>query len=283
MAQYNRSFLVPYLENLCALLLAKDELAEFYGEMASENFGLEVESNRLKPPQEPYLEETGLQSFGMIVGGILVVVSWMDILIISFLAGLAGWFMLVVGTIWFISTKRANARREEAYREEYYKYAYQRRELDKALEVSRKEVAAYQKSYEKKSAQLDAVIEKVFSANIIPRRYRDKYAVAYLYDWFSTGGSDDLDMALNTYVLEEIKERLDIVIEQLSQSLLNQQIMIARQYQMEDNQERYHREMMGKLDQMQISADEQSRYLSMIEANTSAMTFLATVDYIRKS
>lgn len=283
MAKYDRKFLVPYLENLCALHLAQEQIQDKYNRDKRENRNIELQSEALEAPDGPYLEDTGLQVMGIVVGAILVVISWLDILIISFLAGLAGWFMLIVGTIWYISTKRKNDEAEADYAHEYALYAQQRKELDKALEHSELALFASASIYTDRNKSIIEVLDKMYAVNIIPRRYRDKYAIAYLYDWFSTGGSDDLDMALNTYVLEEIKERLDIIIDKLSQSLLNQRIMIAQQYQTMEMQQQYHQEMMDKLSQIQTTEEEHSRYLGMIEANTTALTYFAAADYLRKS
>lgn len=281
MARYDRRFLIPYLENLCALLLAKDQIDEQLNRDMQNTAVLEEENEALQPPWEPYQESVGMQIMGIIVAAFLIIVSFMDIIIISFLSGIVGWVMLISGIIWLKSIKERNDEAKFKYRIQYDEYVRKQRELDEALEKSYLSNLAVATIHDERNKKITAEIDKMYSVNIIPRRYRDKYAVAYLYDWFSTGGSDNMDMALNTYVLEEIKERLDIIINQLSQSLLNQQIMVAQQYKTQQMQQQYHDEMMGQLRTMQVAAEEQTCYLEMIEANTSALTFFAAADYLR--
>ena len=108
------------------------------------------------------------------------------------------------------------------------------------------------------------------------------YVAVYLYDWFSTSMADDLDMALNMYVLEEIKDRLDQIIDMLYESLVNQRMMLNNQMKTLEQQEQYHTDMIDKLNRLQLSAAEHSAYLGMIEANTSAMAYFSAAEYIRK-
>lgn len=283
MARYKREFLVPYLADLSALHMTKQKLKSNYEQALDNKIALERELAALKAPDLPILEDTGLQIAGLAVGIFCIFVSWFDIVIISFLAGVVGWMCTISAVIWIRSVKRSNAEKEWAYQHAYERYTKQRDSKKESLDGSIMVSYALKEIYETNAKEIDAVLNKMNAANVIPRRYRDDiYAVFYLYDWFSTGGSDDLDMALNTYVLEEIKDRLDVVIHQQSLSLINQRVMIANQYRSMELQEKYHREMVAKVDQLQLTAEEHSQYLQMIEGNTAAIAYFAAVDYIKK-
>lgn len=65
------------------------------------------------------------------------------------------------------------------------------------------------------------LIQELYSVNIIPSRYRGIYGVLYLYDWFGTSQADDMDKALNVYVLEQIRDRLDKIIANQAEMILN--------------------------------------------------------------
>lgn len=65
-----------------------------------------------------------------------------------------------------------------------------------------------------------------YSINIIPKQYRDIYAAFYLYDYLSTSAAS-LETALLHYNLEELKARLNEVIRQQSEMLLEMAIQSA--------------------------------------------------------
>ena len=50
-----------------------------------------------------------------------------------------------------------------------------------------------------------------------------------------------------------------------------------------EQQERHHQEMVAKVNQLQLTAEENQQYLQMIEGYTAATAFFAAADYIRKT
>lgn len=282
MAKYNREFLVPYLESICALHIAYIKVQQRGDEIIGKDEHLLNRLNSLNAPKAPDYKDTVPSIVGAVFGIILIVVSFLNIFILSFFAGLGGWFMLITSVYAFIKNTIENNDNEASYNIAYQRYS---QEWDKRND----EFTAHNNSISAECAQLDnesehiaATLEKVYDANIIPRQYRDVYAAVYLYDWFSTSMADDLDMALNMYVLEEIKDRLDSIISMLSESLMNQKIMLANQTKSIEQQQQYRAEMLGKLNCLQVTAQEQSAYLEMIEANTTAMAYFSAAEYIRK-
>ena len=141
------------------------------------------------------------------------------------------------------------------------------------------EVAIYWKN---ELDKISAVIDCAYNVNIIPRHYRDIYTAVYLYDWFSTGMSTDLDHALSMFVLEEIKAKLDIIISKLDDVLINQSHIISNQERAIAQQEADNKRLMNKLNDMQATEEERNCYLNMIESNTRATAYFAAADYIRK-
>lgn len=129
--------------------------------------------------------------------------------------------------------------------------------------------------------KIDKLLTQNYSLNVIPGWYRDMYAAVYLYDWFSNSYSDDLDMALNTFVLEQIKEKLDIIIRNQSEELLNQRIIIANQNESMRQAGQHHAELMNKLNQMHAAGEERKTYLEMIERNTAIDAYFSMATYLR--
>lgn len=282
MAKIDREFLVPYLENLCALHIAKWKVEQKKSEIAGRRNSVAYKMNCLSKPREPYYEETGFHVFSIILGVILIIVSFLDILIISFLAGLLGWLFVIVGAILLFRAKVRNEDMQSGYESQVMQYNNQleilKREADEVNTYAFVQYSLCQAEME----EIEPALQKVYAANVIPRRYRDIYVAVYLYDWFSTGMSDDVDLALNMYVLEEIKDRLDQIIDMLSRSLLNQKLIIDNQNRSMEQQRQYQKKMMAKLDRMQTTAEEHSRYLAMIEANTAATAYFCAAEYVRK-
>lgn len=292
MAKYNREFLVPYLQNICALHLAYQKLNKEVNEWNNIIKQLEVGQINHKP-KEPVEENpytTGRIS--CIVFGILGVLSsfvvFVDapddevglrffLFLITFLGSI---FLFIVFPIGLIkSTKAENIERVRKYQYEVAFY----NEVNELNESKKSRIPAsieHRDFWSQELQQVKQLLRHAYSANIIPSRYRDTYVAVYLYDWFSTSQADDLDMALNMFVLEEIKEKLDIIIARQSESILNQRIMLANQQKSLEQQQRHSAMMRSKLNRIAASNEERNIYLSMIESNTAATAYFAAADYI---
>ena len=292
MAKYNRDFLVPYLQDICALHLTdrklqarRYELEERIGELEAKKYYY----NPTPPKRRPVI------TFGVIIllllGGFILLVGIGNLfiaieqeitsmIICSFLIDAMG-----IGLIWFgygviDDHKEENKRIQKEYES---KVQSDKREKEK-YEQGLKRVPGLRTELQRcitEDRKVKMLLEKLYSANVIPRQYREVYAAVYLYDWFSTSGADDIEMALNMFVLEEIKARLDRIIENQSNIILNQRIMIANQQRAQEQQDRHNRMMHDKLNQLQVSSEERNRYLCMIENNTAVTAFFAQASYIR--
>ena len=70
------------------------------------------------------------------------------------------------------------------------------------------------------------LLDKAYSANIIPRPFRNIYAVYYLCEYIITS-HENLASALLNCNLDAIKQQLSIVIEQQTEMIVNQAIQIS--------------------------------------------------------
>ncbi|MBO5954084.1 MAG: hypothetical protein J6Q53_08240 [Oscillospiraceae bacterium] len=236
---------------------------------------------RLVEPEEPLYESMFMPISMLISGGCLVVIT-MIMTIPVFLVDLVAWGAILIGGIALCVNKKKNDEMEYTYQIKLDTYYEQMRELKKEDQKYAAMAFAECSLCHEERKKIDALLEKAYSANVIPNKYRDMYATVYLYDWFSTSMATDMDMALNMFVLEEIKDRLDTIIKMLNKSLLNQRIIIENQEKSIKQQEQWHKQMCDKLDKMQVTAEENTRYLAMIEANTATVSYFAYADYIRK-
>lgn len=80
---------------------------------------------------------------------------------------------------------------------------------------------------QKELGQISELKNLCFAENVVPVQYRTDRAVFYLYNWFTAHTSEDLDIALNTFV-HESSEKLDTLVSRQSDALLLQRIQEAK-------------------------------------------------------
>ncbi|MBR2889155.1 MAG: hypothetical protein IKC09_02630 [Oscillospiraceae bacterium] len=299
MAKYKREFLVPYLRNVCSLHLLEKKIDEQIYEWRRIVRTTEGRIIPQKPQREKELDASigcfGIFSTAMFVIYIMAIFIFG---VVPFVApipiGLPGWIIQIffLGAVLFAiptflcwkekyENIAINRKNEEYYQEKLNEY---NNRLDSAKEQARKEKIENTEilnNWIKEGQTVRGLLKKAYDANVIPGHYRGMYAAVYLYNWFSTSGADDLDHALSMFVLEEIKDRLDTIIENQSEMMLNQQVMIANQYAMIEQQKEYECMMRQKLNAIQATQEEQLSYSKMIECHTETLAFFAAADYIR--
>lgn len=300
MARYNREFLVPYLQDICALYMADRKIQNDIYE--KEDKIREYQRERFVPaPREPNYESGSIGCFGYLALGVcLLGVANILMLILKpgeYDSGFTA-FMYICGLIsaalggffFWRFCKEARDEREdndikwEIYQEELKQYKADCKQAKEDYRRYKTHIPFIQKEIETLKSEkndLEKLLTKVYGANVIPSHYRNIYAAVYLYDWFSTSASDDLDHALSMFVLEEIKAKLDMIIEQQSEMIMNQRIIQANQMKSMELQQKHNHMMRLKLDQLQITAEEQYRYVQMIEANTAATAYFAAANYLK--
>lgn len=289
MARYNRDLLVPYLKSVCTLHLAKKRLED-------RRYELEMHAERLEKgtynpkPGHAAREEISLGAFAAIIVALILAllntvagignVFWgsAEIGLTNLIMSLVFWIPLIIYFLYLKKKNKDNDKKHEADMERYGQLLQQNEQSKKKAISVRNEARMCQQECNR----IESVLNKVYSANIIPSYYRNIYVSVYLYDWFSTSGADDLDHALSMFVLEEIKERLDRIIENQVRQLVNQEIMLSNQYRSQEQQKSYERMMRNKLNQISATQTEQLSYTRMIEGNTAAVAYFAAADYLRR-
>lgn len=306
MARYNRDFLVPYLRNVYALHLAEEKAGADFAETVMRLHECEkVQKTGGVIMPKPPKEENNF-SFGRLIsilGGVFLIGYMFQICMLFFedppsikddlgiiVFGWAAILLLIaLGLVMIIVPVRRALKESAEYNELLQTYEYNK---ERAIETGEKNIAIAQRNITALEGKLQkireeedrirAVRDRLYGVNIIPSHYRNLYAAAYLHEWFSTGASDDLDHALSMFVLEEIKARLDKVIENQREIIINQQIQIANQYRSLELQEQHQKQLMAKLDRIEASEDERNRYLRMIDGELSTIAYFSAAEYFRK-
>lgn len=310
MAKYKREFLVPYLQDICALYIAEkkidDKISRTQREIRTVNSNVKYPD---KPTKEHYPATSGrnlavniiyMLTLGLSITFIFVALSVALVLWLSdelqFLTDPILLVPMSIGVLLFLISrpfrilKRKNDIRDdeaykkttEQYKQECKKYELQCIEVEACRAANIDNLNRRINKLDKERNKIQKLRTNAYNVNIIPGQYRNIYAAIYLYDYFSGSQEDDLALALNTFVLEQIKDRLDRIIENQSEMILNQYAIISNQQRAMEQQERHHAELCRKLDHIKTSNEERNTYLSMIESNTATAAYFAAADYIRR-
>ena len=306
MAKYDRDILVPYLNNLYALHLAKMRTSGKLRDIEIAENSI-WEEYRADGPEKPEIVRNGWTTMSKVAVILLFIIS-----LCAFITALAFWYepqyyyyfdmelnvtgllislslgiLSLIGGILVIKFERD--KNSKINMKNYREWEQKRKEFSDRFEIIKKNMGdtlsnldndkAFYKSQE---SQIDRLIDQSYAANVIPRQYRNVYAVYYLTEYFSSSSADDLDMVLQTFVLEQIKERLDRIIAQQEEIILNQQIAMADRIASNRSQEQFKREMTAKVDRLNASGEERNRYLAMIDSDVRATFWMATASYLKR-
>ena len=295
MANYDRRILVPYLRDVCSVEMLCRKLeqdvayyrreADKYAQWANRTYADPPKPDRINYSMGDESASAGAPVFVIIilVGIWLCSVPFLCILgIPAILYGLLGvWVMLSENH----DAKRKGDERFQHDMEVYRKQVEQNRQWraqKSGWKASSDKLRAKQNQAEKNLDMAKTLRAKLYSVNIIATKYRSIHAAYYLYDYFSTSRETDLDKIIQTMLLEEIIQRLDKIIAQLQDVLLNQRRQIAIQ----DSQNRMiaenHREEMKRIANMEKNQELQLDYQHMIERNQEVTNFFLAADYIER-
>lgn len=136
----------------------------------------------------------------------------------------------------------------------------------------------------KELREVQHLLKKAYSSNIIPGAFRNNlYAIYYLYDFINTS-NESFSTALLHYDLNEIKTKLDKIIAQQQEIIIQQSLIMAQNsQQLAQNQE-----FLKKLSSIEASSAQtayntaQSAYYSEIAANNSEVcAWIGIANYLK--
>ena len=284
MPKYNRDFLVPYLQDVCALHLLHRKLLVHRRDLENQVAVLQRGKEAVCPDvprQEPIV--TAGRIIAILIGGFFL---WMTLATITEQMGFfffAFSLILAIPFLWGGISGMRDAQKSNEYKEKEYMLCAQKyEEIVQQNKKGRARIPFLQEEIQRcqgEAKKVNGVLRQVYSANVIPGQYRNLYAAVYLYQYFGQSQADDLDLVLNTFVLEQIKAKLDVVIQQQSEAILNQRIMLANQEKTMEAQQKHAAMLESKLSRMEASDEERNQYLSMIESNIATTAYFATAQY----
>ena len=131
-------------------------------------------------------------------------------------------------------------------------------------------------------SKAQALRNSVYSVNIIPSKYRNVHVAYYLFDYFSTCRENDLDKIIQTLLLDQIVQKLDRIIDQNDEIILNQRYQIALEEQQNRMIAENHRRELKKIAQLESNQQLQLDYQNMIARNQEVTNFFLADEYIQK-
>lgn len=128
------------------------------------------------------------------------------------------------------------------------------------------------------SKQVDGILNRLYDINIIPLPYRNIYAVYYLYDYMRTS-RESLTAALLHCDLNEIKSKLDIIIEQQQEIIIQQSILISQNKEIMEAD----REKLERLAQIEKNTAMAAEYSEIAANNAYACAWIAAANYVQRT
>ena len=131
--------------------------------------------------------------------------------------------------------------------------------------------------------KFNGLLDKMYSLNIIPDPFRNIYAVHYLYNYISTS-NQTLENAMLHCDLEQIKQKLDKIIQQNEEIIINQSILMSQNQKIIQDNQSY----LSKLSSIEKntaktadSAERASIYAEIAASNAEACTYISLANYLK--
>lgn len=292
MAKINREIFIPYIKNICALHLLRRKLNEKTDSLEYQIRKVTV-GEKVPAVYEPYYDAVWTKGrVAAVIGAGIWAFPWVVCLLthpidsLSFYLVPAFCIAISAGIVFSTLNDVRDTKNENSYKAEIYQS-----NLDSSRKIKEKNESERNRKLPYLHEQLSecraayeeacSVLAAAYATNVIPGQYRNLHSAIYLYEWFSKSMEDDLGMALNTFVLEQIKDKLDVVIRNQGEMILNQQIQLSHQLQSEEEQQRYYQMMEAKLNSLCLTEEENSRNLEMLNQTNSSILWYARQEYIR--
>ncbi len=292
MASYDRRLLVPYLQDVCSSELLCSHIEKEIGQCNRDIASLEnTLQQRIIDPCSPEKEDFKSEHMGPCIFWMIVFIAvtiigcliGANILGIPIMLG-GGIFALSFGIVAWDENQQSKNKLEAAL-QNYYRIL----EVNKQ---NRAKIPQFQNNLYQRRQDLTKLMERysdaeilrdnIYSVNIIPSKYRDKFAAYYLYDYFRTSRENDLDKIIQTLLLDEIKQKLDKIIAQNEEIALVQRYQVALQESQNKAIAENHREQLQQIAQLESNQELQLDYQRMIAANQEVTNFFLAADYIEK-
>lgn len=182
-----------------------------------------------------------------------------------------------VGGSNFISQKLLRSNARDVFLEVYSRFKntappkYEKR-LKEVVVPLRNKVQGVSDEWKK----ANELLQEAYSINIIPQQYRNIHAIWFIHDFIKTS-NESLTTALLHCNLDEIKQKLDTIIYQQKEIIINQAIMMAQNDKLiEQNQS-----SLSKLASIEQNTERATKYAEIASNNAEACAWINLANYIK--
>lgn len=269
MENYDSYFLPSYFQNVCGLQLLNRRLSQ-------KTDTLEAEVHRLSEEGTSPLPRDQRESIVPWVAACaaFLLLAWLEpIHTLCWIAGASFTTCVAIITIPENSRKEIERQRELAA---CWTLEKQRKEANKGRIAQMKSEIEYYRGEQKK---LQAVLSRVYNAGILPAKYRNCYAAAFLQRWVGDSVSPELSAAIQAlarydFSMQQIRQQVETYIDKNSSQILSHCISQAAE------QEKRDVSLRSKLDTLEIPNEKKNVYLHILDANAEAINYFASVNYL---
>jgi len=121
------------------------------------------------------------------------------------------------------------------------------------------------------------LLKKAYDINLIPQQFRNIYAVWFIYDYIATS-NETLSAAFLHCDLDKIKQKLDTIIEQQKEIIINQRILMAQNAQMIEQ----NNQTLNRLASIELNTERAAQYAEIASNNAEACAWIGLANYINK-
>ncbi len=130
---------------------------------------------------------------------------------------------------------------------------------------------------EKEIKEAKLLLQKAYDINVVPKQFRNIYAIWFIHDYIVTS-TETLSAAFLHCDLDKIKQKLDTIIEQQKEIIINQRILMAQNAQMiEQNQQ-----TLDRLANIESNTERAAQYAAIASNNAEACAWIGIANYIKK-
>lgn len=293
---YDRKILIPYLKSVMEVELAiaaiNAKRNRYQGEINYDEDYLNRHGNKVLPPKPQRDNPLLLWGISILAGigvGIAVylgclVCGLFPVAIIELLTDFtwetfkswARFIAVVIGIAWTWYLIHEEKTTYDLSVRRYYEDKENATKIINRCKQYRSQLSRYHtvtQQCEEELKRLQRLRRKVYRVNIIPDNYRDLYSIAYLHRYFSTSRATDLDMIIQTLLMDEIKRQLVMIRNDLHEIINNQNAIIGRLDGLRMEVNETNTRQMRMIADTERNQELKNDYLRMIEANTSANAY----------
>jgi|GEM_PF-5845037 len=290
---YNRDVVILHLRDLRFLEIAREKLSKDIDNIDYKinNYGFSKKFYRPQRSSSGMSSDEFFEMFGPMLGGIgILLIGWLiDMLIYSMfhshfiiiIAAIIASIFIIWSVIAIVDNYSGSTNSRKSYELACKKYDEDVVNDEKRVqwELQEKErLASIRSQMYDEWQRIDALLKKTYDINIIPSQFRGLYAVYYLFEFLSTS-QETLKEALLHCDLDEIKRKLDIIIQQQEQIILNQELQSAQL----DGLRQQNDEMLKYAIETEKNTNMSAKYSQVAATNTEALFYMSVAQYIRQA